>query len=91
LPFALSGGNAQPFDNQTTPQLDAFQGHTHPYIRKTDSGHYLDSGSHTGVVGGSTWQETRVPETSISPYGEPRIANETRPLNYTVKIWKRVA
>ena len=83
--FRVEGGNANSFNSGV--QLDAFQGHEHTTDTSDDNndgaGGYSDrpintDGTTKGIV-------------EKSGYGSPRYANETRPKNVTIRVWRRTA
>ena len=89
--FRATGGNAAPFINQTgelTAQLDAFQAHQHSY--QGNAGLPMDSGEYR-TAGWNTQETAKIVKDRSGDYGEPRYANETRPLNFTVNLWLRTA
>ena len=88
-----TSGNADAYIDKTgvlTPQMDAFQGHWH---RSLGNSFNYDTAMQDGVGGNvRSWQSNFVREPiSDGTNGTPRIASETRPLNFTVRIWKRIA
>lgn len=69
-------------------QLDQFQGHEHKTERLKYTGNG-DGGQGSYVEGG--WWETTTGITGKSGCGTPRYGDETRPMNYAIKVWKRTA
>jgi hypothetical protein len=91
--FRVEGGNAAPHGQS---QPDAFQGHDHfnNVYNSTDYGDwYYGSGNlkHDWYVM-ITARPLNVAHIPVSNgfNGQPRNASETRPINYSVRIWKRV-
>ena len=89
--FRAEGGDSSSFGYS---QDDALQGHSHQYAYYScDSGKvYYDYGDHSGYAkycSSSIYSTGDI--ASKSGYGSPRTASETRPVNYAVRIWKRVA
>ncbi len=89
-------GSAQVFDNQTASQKDQMQGHWHDY--DTKHGSYgnmaIDGASGTGSynIRGKQVDSGKIEITSPKSDGinsTPRTGSETRPENYTIRIWKR--
>ena len=77
--FRAEGGNAQPFDNQEDAQADMIKAHSH-----SASGTIQNlSVTFTASSGAGITQGT----VSTSSVG----GLETRPVNYTIVIWKRVS
>jgi len=94
--FRSSGGKAQAFDNQTKAQADMIKTHT---ITGGNHRHGIQTVSTTS---GSTWACRGVPNMAMlsytdysgaiqMTYGNATDNPETRPINYTVQIWKRTA
>ena len=84
--FRVEGAGARAFDN--IEQLDAFQGHAHYFSDAAGSeGGGGNRGRLGGVPGGSHtgWVKAPAPLSN----GAPRTANETRPVNKTIRIWRR--
>lgn len=86
--FRVVGGNAANFE---VAQADAFQGHEHyqgaPRVMSSASGGmstvtYVRDLSYSGRTTGVA---------SNNQNGYPRTASETRPMNYALRIWQRVA
>lgn len=70
-------------------QKDCFQGHWH---NNRSSGASSGTGNGNESVGGSSFDGKFVRDaTTDGVHGTPRIGNETRPLNFTYKLWKRIA
>lgn len=82
-------GNANAFIEKSgnlVMQKDCFQGHEHLYTA-------CDGGSGTkdgGVIHRSPNSHT-YGIVSDNSHGEPRVGDETRPKNYTIRVWKRTA
>lgn len=104
--FRAAGGNAKAFDgSKVDVQDDALQGHTHAESGNGHSHNatYIrgSSGSGAWAMVNRAVQETKdfVSDTAKVSLGNPiaynngtpRLADETRPKNTTVKIWKRTA
>ena len=87
--FRSEGGNASAFG--AGQQGDAFQGHWHQYIPGTTD--TTRNGKSDGGTGISTYTATDVVKNPVTDgqNGTPRTAAETRPVNYTVRIWRRTA
>ena len=94
--FRSNGGNAQAFDNQTTAQSDMIKTHTitggnHTHgtyqVYATGGGgrRYLTSDS--SQAGASVNYSGNLTMT----YGNATNNPETRPINYTIQVWKRTA
>lgn len=84
--FRVEGSGARAFDN--IEQLDAFQGHAHYFSDAAGSeGGGGNRGRLGGVPGGNHagWVKAPAPLSN----GAPRTADETRPINKTVRIWRR--
>ena len=86
--FRATGGAAAAFG---TPQDDAFQGHKHSWTKHFRANTAAYAGISTAnSTGGSDWTiNTTGPIEDAN--GVPRIASETRPINYAIKIWERTA
>lgn len=95
--FRSDGGNAQAFDNQTAAQVDMIKTHT---ITGGNHRHgitsYVFEGGSTGISGydsrqvGDTYYSNYSGNLTMT-YGNSTNNPETRPINYTIKIWKRIA
>lgn len=84
--FRAEGTNSQPFDNQTSAQLDAFQKHQHYFQRSySDAAKGDNDRDAENMTTQQTWGYAE------DGGGAPRTASETRPLNYTIRIFKRVS
>lgn len=86
--FRAAGGKSAAFGGGV--QADAMQGHRHNML------HYKGATSTASVPGtGDTalasYQYTSGDPVTDGVNGTPRTADETRPTNYTVKIWERTA
>lgn len=99
--FRAEGGLAEAFsaDNvPTAPQPDAFQGHRHApdfaafllYEAPGDKRAVEQNQSGGAETWSSTTWRTGLP-IDDGTNGTPRTASETRPTNYTVRIWKRTS
>ncbi len=92
--FRANGGLSETFGSQTEPQKDAFQGHEHSGVRASAGTYsYVSSDGVAGQGGGNGRNGPGFTTTTIKKdaYGDPRYALETRPKNYTVKVWRRTA
>jgi hypothetical protein len=79
--FRAEGGLAQPFDGQTMPQSDDIKKHSHKYWR-------ISNGSSRGDKDGKPrWADNGDGEYWTSEVG----GLETRPINYTIRLWKCIA
>lgn len=94
--FRSNGGNAQAFDNQTTAQADMIKTHTITGGNHRHVFPYLTNGA--GGSGGAPdyGVATASGFTSYSgnltmTYGDATDNPETRPINYTIQVWKRTA
>ncbi len=86
--FRAEGGDANAFDGER--QLDAFQGHQHWYKSPNMAGckaSYSNSGA--GPVDPGSSVSYNITTDGIN--GQPRVAAETRPVNQTIRIWKRTS
>lgn len=75
-------------------QLDAFQGHEHTGVKASAGTYsYMETNGVATMGGGNGRNGPGTTTTTIKKddYGEPRYASETRPKNYTVKVWRRTA
>jgi hypothetical protein len=77
--FRAEGGNAQSFYNQSIPQEDQLKRHTHKYWRVSDGGNRGDRD------GKPRFADNGLDHDTLETGG-----SETRPINYTVRIWERV-
>jgi len=84
--FRVEGGNAGQFGQS---QSDAFQGHHHP-LQVTRHVAYAASGDYGIWAPGSLDIVSITDPISDGKNGGPRTASETRPINYSVRVWKRV-
>lgn len=88
--FRAEGGNALAFESGE--QSDAFQGHRHNVtIREGDSGGNDGPGRLRRAHDTSPVTHYSGDPTSDGVNGTPRTANETRPVNKTIRIWERTA
>jgi hypothetical protein len=80
-----SGGNAQPFDNQTEAQEQMLANHTHIVysVLEANGGNQDDKWSNRH---GFKNTRTSNAESSVALVGD-----ENRPTNYTIKIFRRIA
>lgn len=88
--FRANGGLAENFGGGL--QLDAFQGHKHQlpvYRYNTASDGSLSVRGNTMITDRTPLSEQTIVTDGVN--GEPRTASETRPKNYTVKVWRRTA
>ena len=71
-------------------QYDTLQNHVHSQVVK--SGNYDISGGCPYYGGGNNAFNVgnTTPPKAYNDFGEPRVSNETRPINYTYRIWKRI-
>lgn len=81
--FRAEGDGSEPFGR---PQTDAFQAHRVDGLSLESK--KLESGSDRPVLSVTSSQKVR-PSADDSGQ-DPRMANETRPKNYAVRIWKRI-
>lgn len=103
--FRAAGGNAQAFANQTNPQDDATAvnglsvgskdlSHTHGY-NATSGNAALFAGGNVPLIGiNNTTVPTATTAASPATMNHNHSLNgdtETRPVNYTYQIWKRIA
>ena len=66
-------------------QKDCFQGHQHTVNAAADS---LGGGTASAC---RPWGTNTTSIVTDGTNGTPRIGNETRPVNFTVQLWKRIA
>lgn len=91
----FEGGSASAFDSGQ--QLDAFQGHFHAesmFSTNSQAGANRIPSSGPGFVSAPTVDIDNFligAPTSDGSSGTPRTASETRPVNYTVRKWRRTA
>lgn len=76
-------------------QSDCFQGHWHKVATgANDAPQYHATGYYMGHIGAENEYYTsnkKIQEAvTDNIHGEPRIGNETRSINFTNKIWKRI-
>lgn len=91
--FRAEGGNASTFESGE--QSDAFQGHWHD---QWDLGQGVTTlGSSGKILSGTNNASDNTSDNSIrdaitdGTNGTPRTAEETRPVNVTIRIWERTA
>ncbi len=100
-----TSGNAAAYIGKTgvlTVQLDAFQGHHHEFYPDFENGRtdlskarrfFVDSGVNDNFYCDTNGEMQTVIGQACGDgvHGEPRIAAETRPVNYTARVWRRTA
>ena len=79
--------NEQSITSVLIVQADTFQGHAHivPYRALQAGGYEAPIGD-----GSNAAKQTTTDIVSYGAYGTPRISNETRSKNITVRLWKRI-
>lgn len=90
----FEGGSASAF--ASGQQADAFQGHFHDFYLPTSSTggsrFSVTAATQTGSgVNALTGSSPTISPITDGPDGTPRTATETRPVNYTVRKWRRTA
>lgn len=86
----IEGGDASGFDSGE--QSDAFQEHAH----EPDDGMvgFLQRNGTGGGSGSNSWYNKDRTGPAIEPtvggYGTPRTSTETRPVNQTIRVWRRI-
>jgi len=90
--FRVEGGNAAQFGQS---QMDAFQGHEHSGLHTPDKYGYQfynigdkNTDSYTFLTSINNPIKHIIVSNDVN--GNPRNASETRPINYSVRVWKRV-
>ena len=70
-------------------QNDTLQNHVHSQVVK--AGNYDVSGGYPYYGGSSKTSEVgnTTPPKAYNDFGEPRVSNETRSINFTYKVWRR--
>lgn len=91
---AMGGAAATPFG---TAQDDAFQGHQHTVVNSSDQAVNTQASGGAGTAryvrfwgAGGIYEYARAIG-NLSGYGTARVASETRPTNYGVKIYERTS
>lgn len=78
-------------------QPDCFQGHYHKPLSSSERGVFavdfgfgIPANLATGA-GVANWEVSTGEPVPDNVHGTPRVGYETRPVNFTVKVWNRIA